>query len=75
MSHYNQQPSLTEVIKDIKARLKALSNSQAIPIYTVATRPVLTATTPPTIIFVYDGSSGQRFQGWDPTAVAWVPLG
>lgn len=40
--------------------------------YTTATRPTVTD---PALIYVSDAAAGQRFQGWDVTAGAWVPLG
>lgn len=73
MSQYYVDPSITEALKDIKSRLKALANTQAIPVYTVATLPATVAGAQ--IVYVSDATSGQRFKAWDATAAAWVPLG
>jgi hypothetical protein len=67
------QPSINEALKDIRNRLKALSNTQAVPVYTAATLPATAAGVQ--IVYVSDATSGQRFKGWDATAAAWVPLG
>ena len=72
-NQYYVPPSLNEALKDIKNRLKALSNTQAIPTYTMATLPP--TATGAQLVFVSDASSGSRYQGWDATFGGWVPLG
>lgn len=73
MGQFYVSPDITEALKDIRTRLKALANTQAIPVFTTATLPA--TTTGAQIVYVSDASSGQRFKGWDATAGAWVPLG
>lgn len=73
ISQYNVQPDLNDIIKDIKTRLQALSNTQATSIYTIATLPGASTVSAGTIVFCSDASSGSKFQGWDGSA--WVPLG
>lgn len=73
MSQFYVQPDLNEALKDIRTRLKALSNTQAIPVFTAATLP--DSVTGVQIVYVSDASSGNRFKGWDTTAGVWVSLG
>lgn len=75
MGQYNERPNFLNIIKDLKRRLQALENTQQAPTYTSATRPGDGKVTGGTIIFVSDATAGQRYQGWDATAAAWVPLG
>ena len=49
-----------------------LAARNRIATYLTATRPTVSA---PTVIYVSDAAAGSRFQGWDVTAGAWVPLG
>lgn len=44
-----------------------------VPRYTTATLPA--SPRGPQIVFVEDAAGGSRFQGWDTTDSAWVPLG
>lgn len=73
MSHYFVSPEILERFKDINLRLKALSNTQGIPLFTVATLPA--TTTGAQIVYVSDATAGNRYKGWDATAGAWVSLG
>lgn len=75
MGQYVDPPDLLRTIGELKKRVQSLEISQTVRTYTLSTRPPAVNLTGGVIIYVSDAASGQRFQGWDQTANAWVPLG